>query len=106
MRSGEKALEEVKKRRKILWTIIKGYSDKEKENEKPSYVAGGLWTLVSCLFSDLLLNFLSKKNVCWNFVCIFLKMQFLQYLDFLKHDLSRSIEAFNLKFSANIHYIC
>ena len=31
----------VKKRRKVLRSIKKGYSDQEKEKKKPSYVAGG-----------------------------------------------------------------
>jgi len=35
-----KSSDHVKKRRRLLRTIEKGFSDKEKEKEKPSYVAG------------------------------------------------------------------
>ena len=40
-RSARKSSEGVKKRRKALRSIKKGYSDKVKETEKPSYVPGG-----------------------------------------------------------------
>jgi hypothetical protein len=40
-RAARKSSDRVKKRRRALRTIKKGFSDKEKEKEKPSYVAGG-----------------------------------------------------------------